>query len=143
VGPIVGLDAGTKRKILCPCRGSNPDRPAPDTTLTELPRLLPNNVFRENRITKLYFEYKNETILCIIYGYVHRIADNRQSKQVLERIPQGKRKTGRPRVRWRESLVQCQRVLEGQQMIREERRLGIRSVNDVNRSTHPCTYLKT
>jgi hypothetical protein len=28
VGPRVGLDAGARRKILCPCRGSNPDRPA-------------------------------------------------------------------------------------------------------------------
>jgi hypothetical protein len=28
VGPRAGLDAGTRRKILCPCRGSNPDRPA-------------------------------------------------------------------------------------------------------------------
>jgi hypothetical protein len=30
VGPRagLGLDAGARRKILCPCRGSNPDRPA-------------------------------------------------------------------------------------------------------------------
>jgi hypothetical protein len=27
-GPRAGLDAGARRKILCPCRGSNPDRPA-------------------------------------------------------------------------------------------------------------------
>jgi hypothetical protein len=27
-GPRVGLDAGATRKILCLCRGSNPDRPA-------------------------------------------------------------------------------------------------------------------
>jgi hypothetical protein len=26
VGPRAGLDAGARRKILCPCRGSNPDR---------------------------------------------------------------------------------------------------------------------
>jgi hypothetical protein len=34
-----GLDAGAGRKILCPCRGSNPDRPArsQDTILPELP----------------------------------------------------------------------------------------------------------
>jgi hypothetical protein len=36
VGPTAGLDAGARRKILCPCRGSNPDRP---TILPELPRL--------------------------------------------------------------------------------------------------------
>jgi hypothetical protein len=28
VGPGAGLDAEAGRKILCPCRGSNPDRPA-------------------------------------------------------------------------------------------------------------------
>jgi hypothetical protein len=28
VGPGAGLDAGARRKILCLCRGSNPDRPA-------------------------------------------------------------------------------------------------------------------
>jgi hypothetical protein len=28
VGPRAGLDAEARRKILCPCRGSNPDRPA-------------------------------------------------------------------------------------------------------------------
>jgi hypothetical protein len=33
VGPRAGLDAGAKRKILCPCRGSNPDRPARSQTL--------------------------------------------------------------------------------------------------------------
>jgi hypothetical protein len=27
VGLRVGLDAGARRKILCPCRGSNLDRP--------------------------------------------------------------------------------------------------------------------
>jgi hypothetical protein len=38
VGPRAGLDAGTRRKILCPCRGSNPDRPARSQTLSELKR---------------------------------------------------------------------------------------------------------
>jgi hypothetical protein len=28
-----GLDAGARKKILCPCRGSNPDRPARSQTL--------------------------------------------------------------------------------------------------------------
>jgi hypothetical protein len=32
-GPRAGLDAGARRKILCPCRGPNPDRPARSQTL--------------------------------------------------------------------------------------------------------------
>jgi hypothetical protein len=41
VGPKAGLDAETRRKILCLCRGSNPSRPvrSQSTILTELPRL--------------------------------------------------------------------------------------------------------
>jgi hypothetical protein len=33
VGPSAGLDAEARRKILCLCRGSNPDRPARSQTL--------------------------------------------------------------------------------------------------------------
>jgi hypothetical protein len=33
VGPRAGLDAGAGRKILCPCQGSNPNRPAHSQTL--------------------------------------------------------------------------------------------------------------
>jgi hypothetical protein len=33
VGPRAGLDAGARRKILCPCWGSNPDHPARSQTL--------------------------------------------------------------------------------------------------------------
>jgi hypothetical protein len=33
VGPRAGLDAEARRKILCPCRWSNPDRPARSQTL--------------------------------------------------------------------------------------------------------------
>jgi hypothetical protein len=33
VGPRAGLDAEARRKILCPCRGSKPDRPARSETL--------------------------------------------------------------------------------------------------------------
>jgi hypothetical protein len=33
VGLRAGLDPGARRKILCPCRGSNPDRPARSQTL--------------------------------------------------------------------------------------------------------------
>jgi hypothetical protein len=33
VGPRAGPDAAARRKILCPCRGSNPDRPARSQTL--------------------------------------------------------------------------------------------------------------
>jgi hypothetical protein len=34
VGPRAGLDTKAKRKILCPCRGSNTDRPARSLTLS-------------------------------------------------------------------------------------------------------------
>jgi hypothetical protein len=34
VGPRFGLDAEARRKILCLCRGSNPDRPARGQTLS-------------------------------------------------------------------------------------------------------------
>jgi hypothetical protein len=41
VGLRAGLDAEARIKILCPCRGSNPDHPARShTILPELPRLL-------------------------------------------------------------------------------------------------------
>jgi hypothetical protein len=33
VGPRTGLEAEARKKILCPCRGSNPDRPARNQTL--------------------------------------------------------------------------------------------------------------
>jgi hypothetical protein len=33
VGPRAGLDAGAAKKIFCPCRGSNSDRPARSQTL--------------------------------------------------------------------------------------------------------------
>jgi hypothetical protein len=33
VAPRAGLDAGARRKILCPGRGSNPDRPVRSQTL--------------------------------------------------------------------------------------------------------------
>jgi hypothetical protein len=33
VGPRADLDAGARRKILCPCRESNPNRPARSQTL--------------------------------------------------------------------------------------------------------------
>jgi hypothetical protein len=33
VGLSAGVDAGARRKILCPCRGSKPDRPARSQTL--------------------------------------------------------------------------------------------------------------
>jgi hypothetical protein len=33
MGLRAGLDAGARIKILCPCRGSNPDRPARSQTV--------------------------------------------------------------------------------------------------------------
>jgi hypothetical protein len=36
VDPRTGLDAGARRKLLCLCRGSNPDRPARSQTLYRL-----------------------------------------------------------------------------------------------------------
>jgi hypothetical protein len=36
VGPGAGLDAEARRKILCLCRGSNPDRPVRSQTLYSL-----------------------------------------------------------------------------------------------------------
>jgi hypothetical protein len=46
VGLRAGLDTDARRKILCPCRGSNPGRPvrSQTTILTELRRLLNNNI---------------------------------------------------------------------------------------------------
>jgi hypothetical protein len=40
-GPLAGLDAESRRKILCPCRGSNPQSSSPQsiTILTKLTRL--------------------------------------------------------------------------------------------------------
>jgi hypothetical protein len=48
-------------------------------------------------------------------------------KRVLEWMPPGRRKTGRPRVRWTKLIqdaMEERRVQEGQQMDREEWRLG-------------------
>jgi hypothetical protein len=36
VGPRAGLDAGARIKVLYPCQGSNPDRPACSQTLHRL-----------------------------------------------------------------------------------------------------------
>jgi hypothetical protein len=36
VGPRADLDAGARRKIVCPCRGSNPGRPARNQTLINI-----------------------------------------------------------------------------------------------------------
>jgi hypothetical protein len=46
VGPRAGLDTEDRGKILCPCRGSNPDRPIfqPVVRLPELTRLLPRKL---------------------------------------------------------------------------------------------------
>jgi hypothetical protein len=47
VGPRASLDAGARRKILCTCRGSNPDHPARSQTLYCLsyPSSSVNNIF--------------------------------------------------------------------------------------------------
>jgi hypothetical protein len=44
VGPRAGLFAETRRNILCPCRGSNPDRPARSQTLYCLSNLRPQRI---------------------------------------------------------------------------------------------------
>jgi hypothetical protein len=45
VGPRAGLDAGVRRKILCPCRGLNPDRSARSQTLYYLSYRGSNEVY--------------------------------------------------------------------------------------------------
>jgi hypothetical protein len=50
VGPRAGLDAGARRKILCPCRGLNPDRPARSQTLYWLS-------YRDSKITRCSGEF--------------------------------------------------------------------------------------
>jgi hypothetical protein len=52
VGPRAGLDTEARGKILCPRRGSNPDRPVVqpvDTILPELTRLIKNSVRTSKR----------------------------------------------------------------------------------------------
>jgi hypothetical protein len=47
VSPRAGLDAGARRKILCPCRGSNPGRSVRSQTLYCLSYLLISNAYQE------------------------------------------------------------------------------------------------
>jgi hypothetical protein len=65
--------------------------------------------------------------LLIWYRHVHRMAGNRWPKEVLEWMPQGRRKRGRPRVRRMKGIQDAisQREVKGQWTDRNEWKLGI------------------
>jgi hypothetical protein len=57
-GPRAGLDAGDRRKILCPCRGSNPDRLARSQTLYCLSHRRSRNIKTANKSFKIMAQFK-------------------------------------------------------------------------------------
>jgi hypothetical protein len=61
VGPRAGLDAGARRKILCPCRGSKPDRPACSRTL--YPCCLIQTEIKFGRLLLLWTLHQNPFIV--------------------------------------------------------------------------------
>jgi hypothetical protein len=68
VGPRAGLDTEARGKILCPCRGSNPDRPVIQVQVQV--QVLLNNTPKPNvvqRSTRLKL-YKTLALPILLYG---------------------------------------------------------------------------
>jgi hypothetical protein len=73
VGPRAALNAETRRKILCPCRGSNPDRPARSQTLYHLSYRGSYEILHPKKLKLLtcfkFYNYFRSYMLCSRKGH--------------------------------------------------------------------------